>query len=50
MDITRNNLIGLLEECLANGQLGIESLWAWYQGEKEVIKQTVLEARFEENE
>jgi hypothetical protein len=45
-----NNAIALLEECIINGDLGIEHLWAWYQGERHLIKQTVLEARFEEKE
>ena len=45
-----SDAIALLEECLENGQLGIDHLWAWFQGEKEIIWQTVLEARFLENE
>jgi len=49
-NITLNNAIGLLEECLINGELGIEHLWAWYNAEKHLIKQTVVELRFEENE
>jgi hypothetical protein len=48
--ITINNLVALLEECMINGNLGSEQLYAWYLGEKELIKQTVLETRFEEME
>ena len=48
--ITTNNTIALLEECVMNGELGIEHLWSWYNAEKHLIKQTVVELRFEENE
>ena len=48
--ITLNNAVALLEECMINGNLGPEQLWAWYQGEQFLIRQTVLESRFEEME
>ena len=48
--ITSNNAIALLEECVMNGDLGVEQLYTWFQGERSTIMQTVIEARFEENE
>ena len=45
-----NDPISLLEECVMNGDLGVEQLYAWFQGERSTIVQTVIEARFEENE
>lgn len=50
MDITRNNLVALLEECLVNGDMGIDPLWAWFCAERGLIKDTVIEARYEDNE
>lgn len=46
--IALNNLVELLEECMINGNLGPEQLYAWYLGEKELIRQAVLDTRFEE--
>ena len=42
--------IRLLEECVMNGDLGVEQLYSWFQGERGQLIQTVMEARFEENE
>jgi hypothetical protein len=48
--ITENNMVALLEECVMNGDLGIEQLYAWFQGERGQIMRTVMEARFEEHD
>ena len=45
-----NNVIELLEECVTNGDRGIEQLYAWFCDERNAIMQAVLDARFEENE
>ena len=39
------NLIGLLEECLANGDSGMESLYAWFLAERDVIESSVQSAK-----
>lgn len=38
---TENNLIGLMEECLVNGNHGKESLWTWFTGESYLIETTL---------
>ena len=40
-DITKNNLIALLEECIHNGDEGPEQLWAWFMGERSLIERKV---------
>ena len=45
-----NDAIALLEECVSNGDRGADQLYAWFQGERGQIIQTVMEARFEEKE
>lgn len=39
--ITLNNAIGLLEECLINGDKGEASLYAWFCEERNLICETV---------
>ena len=41
MEITLNNLIGLLEECVGNGNEGPETLWAWFLAERGLIERTI---------
>jgi len=43
MEITINNAIGLLKKCLANGEKGPLSLYAWFNGEKHLIETTISE-------
>jgi len=38
-----NNAIGLLKECLHNGDKGLIFLQAWFLGEYTLIKQTIEE-------
>ncbi|MCK4975847.1 MAG: hypothetical protein KAS36_02815 [Anaerolineales bacterium] len=45
-----SDAIALLEECVSNGDRGVEQLYAWFRSERNTIMQIVLEARFEENE
>lgn len=40
---TKTNLQALLEELQTNGTIGPESLYAWWLGEQEVIKQSIME-------
>ncbi len=46
MNITINNAIGLLEECLHNGDK--EQLQGWFLGERSLIEQTIHDLRQEE--
>lgn len=39
-----NNLIALLEECLTNGNLGPEQLYAWFCNESYLIEQAINDA------
>jgi len=48
MKNTINNAIGLLEECLENGERG--SLYAWFAKEEALIKRTLSELNGLENE
>ena len=50
MNITINNSIGLLEELLHNGDSSKTYLYAWFIGERELIKRTVIDLRDYENE
>lgn len=45
--ITENNVVALLEECLANGNTGPGSLWAWFLAERYLIERTVEDASYE---
>lgn len=49
MGITINNAIGLLEECLENGNRP-SKLYAWFVNEENLIKQTIQELKEIENE
>lgn len=42
--ITLNNLIGLLEECVINGEQGPSTLWAWFCANLELIDRTIKDA------
>lgn len=44
--ITENNLVALLEECVANANLGPSSLWLWFLQERPLIERTLLDANF----
>jgi len=41
------NASALLDECLVNGDIGPESLYAWYLGKRSVIEQTLLDLESE---
>ena len=45
MDIDLNNAIGLLEECLVNGNISRDSLCAWFGGERHLIESTAQNLR-----
>ena len=45
--ITENNLIGLLEECFANGEIGPVNLWTWFLQERALINQTLSLAKID---
>jgi len=45
-DITANNVVALLEECVANANLGPSSLWLWFLQERPLIERTLLDANF----
>lgn len=47
--ITENNVVALLEECFANGNLGPGSLWLWFLQERLLIERTLEDANFEED-
>ena len=38
-----SNAIALLEECITNGNIGQESLWAWFNSEHNIIQQTIVD-------
>jgi len=42
-NITENNIVSLLEECVDNGNLGPGSLWLWFLQERHLIDR-ILEA------
>jgi hypothetical protein len=46
--ITENNVVALLEECVANGNLGPSSLWLWFLQERPLIERTLENANFDE--
>jgi len=48
IDVTLNNLIALLDECLHNGDIGKDSLFAWFSGERSIIEQTLKDAEYYE--
>ena len=39
--IIKNNAIGLLEECITNGEKGKDTLYAWFLGEYNLIAETI---------
>jgi len=41
--ITLDNVIGLLDEVVHNGEQGAENIYAWFLGEKDLIKRTLDE-------
>lgn len=45
-NITENNVVALLEECVANGNLGPSSLWLWFLQERPLIERTLENANF----
>ena len=47
-NITENNVVALLEECVANGNLGPGSLWLWFLQERPLIERTLEDANFED--
>jgi len=49
-NITENNVVALLEECVANGNLGPSSLWMWFLQERPLIERTLENANFGEEE
>jgi hypothetical protein len=38
-----NKAIGLLDECLTNGDLGKENLYSWFLSERDIIEKTLQE-------
>ena len=40
-EITINNFVALLEECVDNGDEGPETLWAWFLAERGLIERTI---------
>jgi len=50
MRIAINNAIGLLEECLHNGDKGLVALQGWFLGERNLIEQTILDLSEIENQ
>jgi hypothetical protein len=45
--ITENNVVALLEECVANANLGPSSLWLWFLQERPLIERTLLDANYD---
>jgi hypothetical protein len=43
MNISLNNAIGLLEQCLINGIRGKEELYDWFESEESLIEHTVTD-------
>jgi len=39
--ITINNILGLLEECLINGDKDMSALYAWFSKERKLIEEVV---------
>ncbi len=37
-------ITALLEECVVSGDKGPDKLWAWFLGEREVIKEAIQES------
>jgi len=46
-NVTETNLIGLLEECFGNGELGPVNLWAWFLQNRVIIDQTLSLAKID---
>jgi len=49
-EITKNNVVALLEECYTNGEEGPGSLWMWFLHERPLIERTLESAHFGEHE
>jgi hypothetical protein len=47
-EITINNAIGLLEECITNGKSGKDILYAWFLEEQVLITSTIRELTIEQ--
>jgi hypothetical protein len=45
---TENNIVALLEECVANGNLGPSSLWLWFLKERHLIERAVEDVNYDE--
>ena len=45
--ITENNVVALLEECVANGNLGPGSLWLWFLQERLLIERALEDANYD---
>lgn len=43
MNITLNNATAILEECLYNGSIGRDNLYAWFLGEKTSIEDVLFD-------
>jgi len=50
MNISMNNTIALLEECLHNGDKGPLTLYAWFKGERHLIEDTIRELNYKGKE
>ena len=45
--ITENNVVVLLEECFANGNIGPGSLWLWFLQERLLIERALEDANYD---
>jgi len=42
-EITVNNFVALLEECVVNGDNGSSALYSWFCSERDLIDKTIKE-------
>ncbi len=49
-DLEINNAIALLDECISNGENGMETLYAWFSGEKSLISNTAEWLEYNEDQ
>ena len=42
----RENWLTLFEELIANGDFGAKQLYAWFQEERDLIEQSILELQY----
>lgn len=47
-EVTENNVVALLEECVANANLGPSSLWLWFLQKRPLIERALEDANFGE--